>query len=44
MTKKTKIKVQTDDLPQWAFRKQKLPQTYLSFLREEAFPRPTERA
>jgi hypothetical protein len=35
-----KLEVHTDDLPQWAVRKQKLPETYLGFLREELFPSP----
>lgn len=35
-----KIEVHTDDLPQWAVRKERLPETYLGFLREEAFPSP----
>lgn len=36
----SKLEVHTDDLPQWAVRKQKLPETYLGFLREEVFPSP----
>lgn len=35
-----KLEVHTDDLPSWAVRKQKLPETYLGFLREEVFPSP----
>lgn len=40
MTRKAKLEVHTDDLPSWAVQKQKLPETYLGFLREEAFPSP----
>jgi hypothetical protein len=36
----SKIVVHTDDLPDWAVRKQKLPATSLGFLREAAFPSP----
>ncbi len=36
----SKIVVHTDDLPNWALRKQKLPSTYLGFLREAAYPSP----
>jgi hypothetical protein len=35
-----KIEIHTDDLPDWAVRKQKLPSTYLGFLREAAYPCP----
>lgn len=36
----TKRLIHIDDLPPWAVRKEKLPQTYLGFLREAAYPSP----
>jgi hypothetical protein len=32
--------IHTNDLPAWAVRKEKLPQSYLGFLREAAYPSP----
>lgn len=36
----SKIIVHTDDLPSWAVRKSKMPQPYLGFLTEPAYPSP----
>ena len=38
-----KIVVHTDDLPDWSVRKEKLPPTYLGFLRDLPIPLPMAR-